>query len=154
MKKYKSILEDPVLIVRMPFLNSYDSCSIRSSLPVPLHYVNSAMFGLCALKTAPHIPKLKGLMVAVNPKTSSPKDVAVLSKVFSAVPNAEIVGLSVESKFLSPKEVIEYQKLGDIDTLRSQLLQIMNLGSFVCSSLQSHQKSLLSILKQREIDLK
>lgn len=73
--------------------------------------------------------------------------VNTMLKVLKKIPQMEILCGIVEGRLLSKNEFVDYAKMPDIQIVRSQLANTLNLaGSNLVQCLQSHQSNLVNIL--------
>jgi large subunit ribosomal protein L10 len=76
------------------------------------------------------------------------KKVSTLLKVVKKIPQLHLLGGIVDGRLLSKNEFTDYAKMPNIDIVRSQLANVLNLaGSQLVQNLQSHQTNLVNILE-------
>lgn len=74
-------------------------------------------------------------------------DVNALLKILKKVPQMQLLCGITEGRLLSKKEFEDYAKMPDIQIVRSQLANVLNMaGSQLVQNLQSHQSNLVNIL--------
>jgi large subunit ribosomal protein L10 len=71
----------------------------------------------------------------------------MIMKIIKKMPQFNLLCGVVDDRLLSRNEFIEYSKMPNIDIVRSQFANVLNLaGSQIVQNLQSHQSNLVNIL--------
>ena len=75
------------------------------------------------------------------------KKVAQMLKIVKKVPQMHLICGIVENRLLSKNEFLDYSKMSDITTARSQLVGVLNMASSqLVQNLESHQNNLVNVL--------
>lgn len=73
--------------------------------------------------------------------------VATIIKILKKFPQMHLLCGVVENRLLSKNEFVDYAKMPNIDIVRSQLVNVLNMaGSQLVQNLSSHQSNLVNVL--------
>lgn len=76
------------------------------------------------------------------------KNVATLLKIVKKIPQLHLLSGIVDGRLLSKNEFTDYAKMPDIDIVRSQLANVLNMaGNQLVQNLQRHQNVLVNVLE-------
>jgi large subunit ribosomal protein L10 len=112
-------------------------------------------YGSSILKTALTDTKYESLMELNNNKFFSTgfifctehNKVSTMLKILKKIPQMTLLCGIAEGRLLSKNEFVEYANMPDIQIVRSQFANVLNLaGSTIVQNLQSHQSHLVNIL--------
>lgn len=75
-------------------------------------------------------------------------DVSLMLKILKKIPQMHLLAGIAEGRLMSKNEFEDYAKMPDIQVVRSQLTNVLNMaGSQLVQNLQSHQSNLVNILE-------